>query len=60
MKSKGSGYTPWEGRNPLPMAHSLLKQVIFHFCIKAKPFSSAFAYPDMRKKLVLSDSELIL
>ena len=60
MKSKGSGYTPCDGWNPLPKTHSLFKQVILYFRMKADSFSSDFAYPDMLKKLVLSDSELIL
>ena len=45
MKSKGSGYYSLDGKNPLPIAHSLFKQVILYFRMKADSFSSDFAYP---------------
>ena len=45
MKSKGSGCNSLAGTNPLPKTHSLFKQVILYFRMKADSFSSDFAYP---------------
>ena len=51
MKNKGSGCNSLDGKNPLPIAHSLFKQVILYFRIKADSFSSDFAYPVCSKIL---------
>jgi hypothetical protein len=49
--NKGSGFLPLHGTNPLPKTHSLFKQVILYFRMKADSFSSDFAYPVCSKIL---------